>query len=245
VNIYPFRGTFFSLRAYVKQSFRMPTFNDLYYTDMGNANLVPESALQYDAGFALNKHIQSGFIRHAEMHFDAYYNIVHDKIVAYPKGQQFRWTMLNLGKVHIKGLDIEAEADCSIGRCITATIRAQYTYQDARDVTDPGDSYYRHQIPYIPWHSGSAILGLNWKSWNLNYSFIYAGERYDEQENILYNHMEPWYTSDLSLRYWFTVNSLRFTAQLEVNNLLDQQYEVIVNYPMPGRNYKLTLSVEI
>ena len=245
MNIYPFRGTFFSLRAYVKQSFRMPTFNDLYYTDMGNANLVPESALQYDAGFALNKHFQNGFIRHAKMHFDAYYNIVHDKIVAYPKGQQFRWTMLNLGKVHIKGLDIEAEADCSIGRCITATIRAQYTYQDARDVTDPGDSYYRHQIPYIPWHSGSAILGLNWKSWNLNYSFIYAGERYDEQENILYNHMEPWYTSDLSLRYWFMVNSLRFTAQAEVNNLLDQQYEVIVNYPMPGRNFKLTLSVVI
>ena len=245
VNIYPFRGTFFSLRAYVKQSFRMPTFNDLYYTDMGNANLMPESALQYDAGFALNKHFQNGFIRHAEMHFDAYYNIVHDKIVAYPKGQQFRWTMLNLGKVHIKGLDIEAEADCSIGRCITATIRAQYTYQDARDVTDPGDSYYRHQIPYIPSHSGSAILGLNWKSWNLNYSFIYAGERYDEQENILYNHMEPWYTSDLSLRYWFMVNSLRFTAQAEVNNLLDQQYEVIVNYPMPGRNFKLTLSVVI
>jgi len=245
VNIYPFRGTFFSLRAYVKQSFRMPTFNDLYYTDMGNANLVPESALQYDAGFALNKHFQSGFIRHAEMHFDAYYNTVRDKIVAYPKGQQFRWTMLNLGKVHIKGIDVEAEADCWLSGDISATIRAQYTYQDARDVTDPADSYYSHQIPYIPWHSGSAILGLNWKRWSLNYSFIYAGERYDEQENILYNHMEPWYTSDLSLRYWFTVNSLRFTAQLEVNNLLDQQYEVIVNYPMPGRNYKLTLSVEI
>ncbi len=245
VNIYPFRGTFFSLRAYVKQSFRMPTFNDLYYTDMGNANLVPESALQYDAGFALNKHFQSGFIRHAEMHFDAYYNTVRDKIVAYPKGQQFRWTMLNLGKVHIKGIDVEAEADCWLSGDISATIRAQYTYQDARDVTDPADSYYSHQIPYIPWHSGSAILGLNWKRWSLNYSFIYAGERYDEQENILYNHMEPWYTSDLSLRYWFMVNSLRFTAQAEVNNLLDQQYEVIVNYPMPGRNFKLTLSVEI
>ena len=245
VNIYPFRGTFFSLRAYVKQSFRMPTFNDLYYTDMGNANLVPESAMQYDVGFALNKHFQSGFIRHAAMHFDAYYNMVRDKIVAYPKGQQFRWTMLNLGKVHIKGIDVEAEADCWLSGDISATIRTQYTYQDARDVTDPADSYYGHQIPYIPWHSGSAILGLNWKRWSLNYSFIYAGERYDEQENILYNHMEPWYTSDLSLRYWFTVNSLRFTAQLEVNNLLDQQYEVIVNYPMPGRNYKLTLSVEI
>ena len=245
VNIYPFRGTFFSLRAYVKKSFRMPTFNDLYYTDHGNANLVPESALQYDAGFALNKHFEHGIIRHAEMHFDAYYNTVHDKIVAYPKGQQFRWTMLNLGKVHIKGIDVEAEADCSVGRGVTATLRAQYTYQDARDVTDPNDSYYKHQIPYIPWHSGSAILGLNYKNWDLNYSFIYAGERYDEQENILYNHMEPWYTSDLSLRYQFLLRHTKCIVQADVNNVLDQDYEVIVNYPMPGRNYALTLSVEI
>ena len=245
VNIYPFRGTFFSLRAYVKKSFRMPTFNDLYYTDHGNANLVPESALQYDAGFALNKHFEHGIIRHAEMHFDAYYNTVHDKIVAYPKGQQFRWTMLNLGKVHIKGIDVEAEADCSVGCGVTATLRAQYTYQDARDVTDPSDSFYKHQIPYIPWHSGSAIVGLNYKNWDLNYSFIYAGERYDEQENIIYNHMEPWYTSDLSLRYQFIVHSSKFIVQADVNNVLDQDYEVIVNYPMPGRNYALTLSVEI
>jgi len=245
VNVYPFNGTFFSMRAYVKKSFRMPTFNDLYYTDMGNANLVPESALQYDAGFALNKHFEHGIIRHAEMHFDAYYNTVHDKIVAYPKGQQFRWTMLNLGKVHIKGIDVEAEADCSVGGGLTATLRAQYTYHDARDVTNPSDSYYRHQIPYIPWHSGSAIIGLSYKRWNLNYSFIYAGERYDEQENILYNHMEPWYTSDLSLRYQFPMRKALCTIQADVNNLLGQDYEVIVNYPMPGRNYKLTLCVEI
>ena len=245
VNVYPFRGTFFSLRAYVKQSFRMPTFNDLYYTDMGNANLVPERATQYDVGFALNKHFTHGIVRHAEMHFDAYYNTVHDKIVAYPKGQQFRWTMLNLGKVHIKGIDVEAEADLQIGKDWVATARAQYTYQDARDVTDPADSYYNDQIPYIPWHSGSAILGLKYKGWDLNYSFIYAGERYDEQENILYNHMEPWYTSDLSLRYQFMLHRTKFIAQAEVNNLLDQDYEVIVNYPMPGINYALSLTVEI
>ena len=245
VNVYPFRGTFFSMRAYVKQSFRMPTFNDLYYTDMGNANLVPESALQYDVGFALNKHFEQGIVRHAEMHFDAYYNKVSDKIVAYPKGQQFRWTMLNLGDVRIKGIDVEAEADCAMGNGVTATVRAQYTYQDARDVTDPTTSYYNDQIPYIPWHSGSAIVGLNYRRWNLNYSFIYAGERYDEQENILYNHIEPWYTSDLSLRYQFTIHHSQFTMMAQVNNVLDQQYEVIVNYPMPGRNFALTLTVEI
>ena len=57
--------------------------------------------------------------------------------------------------------------------------------------------------------------------------------------------MEPWYTSDLSLRYQFPIRKALCTIQADVNNLLGQDYEVIVNYPMPGRNYKLTLSVEI
>ena len=34
-------------------------------------------------------------------------------------------------------------------------------------------------------------------------------------------------------------------VHLDVNNVLDQDYEVIVNYPMPGRNYALTLNVTI
>ncbi len=244
INLYPFRTPFFSVRAYAKKSFRMPTFNDLYYTDMGNALLKPESALQYDVGFALARHFSHGLLSHAALHVDAYYNSVHDKIVAYPKGQQFRWTMLNLGRVHIKGIDAQAEATGSVARQLDITLRAQYTYQDARDVTDPTTSYYNDQIPYIPWHSGSAIVGMSWHRWLFNYSFLYAGERYDEQENILYNHVEPWYTSDLSLSRYFCLKGVMLKAQLDVNNVFDQHYEVIVNYPMPGRNFNVTLTAD-
>ena len=57
--------------------------------------------------------------------------------------------------------------------------------------------------------------------------------------------MEPWYTSDLSLSCNFRWQQTKCRAQLDVNNVFGQDYEVIVNYPMPGRNYALTLSVEI
>ena len=30
---------------------------------------------------------------------------------------------------------------------------------------------------------------------------------------------------------------------LDVNNLLSQDYDVIINYPMPKRNYKCTVSI--
>jgi outer membrane cobalamin receptor len=245
VNVYPFASQQLSIRAYAKKSFRMPTFNDLYYTEIGNASLKPESALQYNAGLSFDKQWERGWLRYFHVQADAYYNSVHDKIVAYPKGQQFRWTMLNLGKVHIKGIDVETELTLVPVKGLLVTGRLQYTWQDARDVTDPRDSYYRHQIPYIPWHSGSAILNIQYKGWDLNYSFIYAGERYNQQENIKYNYMQPWYTSDLSLSYQRSMFHVQWRVMLEVNNLFSQDYDVILNYPMPKRNYGITIDVKI
>ena len=245
LNVYPFASRELSLRLYAKKSFRMPTFNDLYYTDMGNALLSPETALQYNAGLSYDHEWNSGLVRFFHIQADAYYNSVHDKIVAYPKGQQFRWTMLNLGKVHIKGVDVETELTLVPVRGLLVTGRLQYTYQQARDVTDPQDAYYEHQIPYIPWHSGSAILNIQYYGWDLNYSFIYAGERYNQQENIKYNYMQPWYTSDLSLAYQWPMMKTRWRLMLEVNNLFSQDYDVILNYPMPKRNYGITLDVKI
>ncbi len=244
-NIFPFQNRFFSVRLYAKRSFRMPTFNDLYYTDMGNAQLQPEMALQYNAGFVFEKDWRQGVIRHFRWQTDAYYNSIHDKIVAYPKGQQFRWTMLNLGRVHIKGIDVETELAVVPLPDLVLSTRLQYTYQDARDVTNATDTYYRHQIPYIPWHSGSAIVGLTYRQWDFNYSFIYAGERYNQQENIAYNYMPSWYTSDLSASYRFLMGKKVLRVTAEINNLLDQQYDVILNYPMPGRNFALTLELKI
>ena len=237
MNVYPFNSKLLAVRAFAKKSFRMPTFNDLYYADMGNSKLNPESALQYDLGFVLNKDWKQGVVDHFRLQLDGYYNTVHDKIVAYPKGQQFRWTMLNLGKVHIKGVDAMAEVGLEPAKDLKVTARLQYTYQDARDVTNPNTSYYKDQIPYIPWNSGSAILVLSWREWDLSYSFIYSGERYSQQENILYNHLQPWYTHDMSVVY----HARKWSARLDVNNIFSQDYDVILNYPMPKRNYMLTL----
>ncbi len=241
----PFKRPNFVIRAFYKHSYRMPTFNDLYYTDMGNAYLKPETAIQYNVGVLYDIVREKSWFKYFKVGTDIYYNDVKDKIVAYPKGQQFRWTMLNLGKVEIKGIDAQIGGTFGLPCDIDFTAKFQYTYQEAIDVTNPADNYYRHQIPYIPWHSGSAILMLDWKGWHLNYSFIYTGERYNQQENIRYNHTQPWYTSDISLMKSFKIGKVDFKATAEVNNLFSQDYDVILNYPMPKRNYRFGLVVEL
>ena len=234
-----------SLRAFYKRSFRMPTFNDLYYADMGNSKLNPERVTQYNVGIVYDHARRHSLLSSIKFSADGYYNKVHDKIVAYPKGQQFRWTMLNLGLVDIRGVDISAAATVTPRRDMDITLRLQYTWQRAIDITNPEDNYYRDQIPYIPHHSGSAIANIAWRRWNLNYSFIYVGERYNQQENIRYNYTQPWYTSDVSLTRDFTLGKVGLRATVEVNNLLSQDYDVIINYPMPKRNYRFTLTVTI
>ncbi|MDE6269686.1 MAG: TonB-dependent receptor [Muribaculaceae bacterium] len=245
VNAHPLRSKAFSVRAFYKQSFRMPTFNDLYYADMGNSKLSPERVTQYNAGIAYERVARTSLISHVRLTADVYYNRVKDKIVAYPKGQQFRWTMLNLGLVDIRGVDVTGLLTLNPGHGLAVTMRAQYTFQRAIDVTNPADNYYHDQIPYIPRHSGAFVANAQWRGWSLNYSWIYVGERYNQQENIRYNYTQPWYTSDVSVSKDFRLSGVRLRGLVEVNNLLSQDYDVILNYPMPKRNYRITLTVEI
>lgn len=242
----PTRSRDFSLRTFVKRSFRMPTFNDLYYADMGNSRLSPERVTQYNLGALYDRVSARGVIAAARLSADVYYNRVKDKIVAYPKGQQFRWTMLNLGLVDIRGVDVSGLLSVRTGmHGPVITVRGQYTWQRAIDITDPADNYYRHQIPYIPHHSGSAVVNACWRGVTVNYSFIYVGERYNQQENIRYNYTQPWYTSDISVSLDFKAGRAAMRVMAEVNNLLSQDYDVIINYPMPKRNFRITLSASI
>jgi len=49
----------------------------------------------------------------------------------------------------------------------------------------------------------------------------------------------------ISASYDFTLGKVGLRVLAEINNLLSQDYDVILNYPMPKRNYRFTLSVEI
>ena len=239
VSYRPFSALDLNLRAFYKRIFRMPTLNDLYYTFIGNIDLEPEYTNQYNLGLTYAKEWGDRWLRRLEVQADVYYNEVENKIVAMPTSNFFRWTMVNLGKVEIRGIDLALQTAWQWGKNWYLTGRVNYTYQKAQDFTDPTDAYYGGQIPYIPWHSGSAVLNLNWREWEMNYSFIYTGERYSSRANIPVNYVLPWYTSDFSVsrtQHWGK-GDLKLT--LEVNNLFNQQYEVVICYPMPGINFKV------
>ena len=70
---------------------------------------------------------------------DAYYNEVENKIIATPTNNFFRWTMINLGLVEIKGVDVVLQGGLKLGDNWTFDSRLSYTYQKAQDFTDKLD----------------------------------------------------------------------------------------------------------
>ena len=251
ISYKPFQAHRLNLRAFYKYIFRMPTFNDLYYTDIGNIHLRPEYTHQYNVGFQYDKSFPHGIVKECQLQTDAYFNRVTDKIVAVPKGNgQYRWMMMNYGYVEIRGVDAAASALFEPFKEWMLNLRLTYTFQKAQDLTKRKNpilqkSTYGGQIAYIPWHNGSVIAGITYRSWQLNYSFIYVGERYHSSSNIPTEYEQPWYTSDMTLSKKFDLGKIRLRTALEVNNLLGQNYDVVLNYPMPKQNYKLSLTVEL
>lgn len=152
--------------------------------------------------------------------------------------------MINLGKVRIGGVELSAHTDARISN-VSLALHLQYTFQKACDYTNPDDEFYGDQIPYTPRHSGSVGFNAGWRGFDFNYSFIYTGERYNEQENNLYNYEQPWYTHDLSLSKNVMWGKCRVKITGELNNVFNQAYEVIHNYPMPGRNFKISARITI
>jgi len=235
----------FKLRGFYKRIFRMPTLNDLYYQEIGIATLKPEFATQYDAGYSWYMTPISSIIKHFGLDLDFWFSQVKDKIVAVPTTDPQRWQMSNIGLVKIKGIDLKARADWEVSEDTRLSTKLVYTFQRAQDFTNPGDIYYEDQIVYIPKHSGSFILQADYKAWQLNFSQIYTGERYNAKTNIPENYVQPWYTSDIGLSRIITWHKWMLKATCMVNNVLNQYYDVVQSFPMPGRNYKVILTINI
>ncbi len=234
----------FLFRFFYKEIFRMPTFNDLYYTYISNINpkLRPENANQFDAGITYTKNFRSN-LSQINISIDGYYNEIKDKIIAVPSQNLFIWTMENIGKVQIRGLDVNAQANGNFSPEMKWSLRLAYTWQKAIDVTDPASAEYKNEIPYTPENSGSMLAAIYYKTWTAGYSILFSGERYTLGENDPTNLLPGWITQDLFISCKIPFREFSTTIKGEVNNMFNEHYDVIHYYPMPGRSYQLSLII--
>ena len=233
----PWEEEQFFVRALYKNTFRVPTFSDLYYLRVGNTKLRPEKATEYTLGLTWSG-TPFSFTDFVSITVDGYYNEVKDKIIAFPS--TYVWKMQNYGKVHITGIDVTMATAIPLGRKVNLNLSGNYSWQKALDVTNKEAKNYKHQLPYTPEHNGNVSTTLEMPWVNIGYTVTMVGKRYYLAQNIKANEIDGYNEHTATLWREFKWKKCGLRLQAEIINLTDAQYDVIKYYPMPGRSWRLT-----
>ena len=219
----------FDLVAFGRRAFRAPTFNELYYPGYGNPDLKPEDAWLADLGFDWSTALTDSWSLGVKA--DAFYNDLQNKIISAPsEADPWVWLPYNIGRVQAKGADasLTARYDDGLWR---GGVSARYAWQSALDKT-PDSATFDQQIPYVARHTVVLAGDMTCSGWRLDAQWNWRGGRFDATGEL-----PAWNTLDLSLAKTFQLGDAgALTLNVTGRNLLDCRYEMVRDYPMPGRS---------
>lgn len=227
-----------------RNSFRMPSFNEMYYNQIGNSELDPERANQFNYQLSL---VPSHNKKYINVRLNAYFNRIENKIVAIPTQNLFVWSIQNVGKVDVYGGDVNISFFKSLRKNWSLHVITNYSFQYAIDITDRESITYGDQIAYIPRHSGNFDVDLMYKNSGLHISNFASSKRYALNQNIALNEVSGFVVSDLAIYHRFGESNYRknkLKVQFTVKNMTNSSYAFIRSFVMPGRNFLMTLSYE-
>lgn len=243
VKYYPFTTSPLKLYGNIGKYIRNPNFQELYYLRV-LGDLKPENTSSYNLGinyFRINK--QKNISWSVDIKY--FNNSVRDKIISTPSQNLFIWSIQNLGKVDIQGFESIVSISIKLDSSFSIYYSNSYTYQQALDKTSSSNREYENQIAYTPFDISKHILMLKHKKSVLTLSSMYNGIRYSLGENIEANLLNGWWVNNISIGQIIPIKESDLTIQFQLNNFFDKQYQIIKNFPMPGRHWYLTTSLKI
>ncbi|MDR2805353.1 MAG: TonB-dependent receptor [Dysgonamonadaceae bacterium] len=220
------------LRASYRNTYRLPTFSDIYFPSLPNTNLKPENAHQYNIGALWVASVNEAF--GWSFSIDAYYNQVENKIIAVPLSSLALWSVQNYGKADLRGFDVNVATHIRFSSGFSTEISGNYTRQEALNEK-------KQLLRYTPRHFASALATLKTPWCNLNYHLVYCGHRYYNEtlswESLVGAYADHGFSLTKDIRY----KTCRLHVSAECLNLTNRLYEVVHAYPMPGRSFRMGL----
>ena len=218
-----------SLKANIGQSYRLPTFSDLFWPDTffaaGNPDLKPEKSLSFDIGLESKPALWlSGKI----FFFQSF---VTDLIRWEPSAGGV-WRPSNLGRGQIRGLEAAISIQKQLGLYLIR-VTANYTLQQVTDTSDGTND--GNQLPRRPYEKAAcALYFISGNGWNLKLEGDYLGFRYINAANTKY--LGDYFLLNFTGGIYFKCG---IRLQLTVRNILDTSYIHVREYPVPGREFRI------
>ncbi len=232
-------------KLFYKSSFRMPSFNDLYYNNIGNENLDPEQSDQINV--ALTSSFKLGFLNRVGVNVSTFYGVLKNKIVAVPTQNLFIWSMQNIGMVRNYGGELSFNLRTQrFAHHLALVTDFAYTLQQNRDITDKENVFYGEQIRYTPQEIINARLTLEYKKiFSVFWNRQFIGHHFSLPQNSYDNLINATLIQEVGVNYKLTFKNFTAVCQVSIRNLTNERYQLVKSFPMQGRNVWGTLTVVI
>ena len=217
----------YQLKVNASKNFRVPTFNDLYWSPGGNLDLEPETSFQLDLGHEFN-------FSNLDFRLNTFYIETSDLIQWRPNTRQGFWNPLNIANTLHYGLEAEISFTHNFGNH-ELEYSVNYSFTETEDVEN------ERRLFYVPLHKANASIAYSYKSLSAFYQHLYNGE-----VNIIGNTLADFDVANIGIAYTLkNKKNWNYTADFRINNLYNSYYENVVFRPMPNRNYTLRLILNI
>lgn len=240
-------GANLTAKASVSRNYRVPSLNDLYYMPGGNPDLRDERGWTYDAGLSAETGRDGVWrVSAGASWFDSH---IRDWILWLPTVKGF-FSPRNVAEVHAYGVEAEGAVGVSPGRGWVVEVNGSYSWTPSinrGEAVSPADQSVGKQLPYVPRHSASATVRVDYRGWSLLYKWCHYSERYTMSSNSpsLTGHLPKYYMSNVALEKQFQAGPAGLSFKLAVNNLFDEEYLSVLARPMPGINFEIFVGVTI
>jgi outer membrane cobalamin receptor len=218
------------LRATYAYNYRVPSFNEQYYLNVGNANLDPERSTSLNLG-ATWQPLPTVMIESSLFRIDT-----KDKIITIPLSP-VRWSTRNVGRTVTRGVEI-----AGAGSVLDGALRGSVSYSLMEAVDRSGGLADGHTIPYTPDEQIDAMVtGRMWGAL-LTGTFEYSSHRQTLSYNTPEGALPRYALFGLSLTRPFEIDRVEVSPRIGIDNIADTDYQVIRGYPMPGRSCHISVS---
>jgi outer membrane cobalamin receptor len=238
VNYKPLSNGLIILRASAGNSFRAPTFNELYWKTGGNPLLLPEKAFNLDAGI-MSEFEFAGY-NSVEVNFN--YISADNKILWLP-GSGIYWSPVNIASSLSKVISIVMTSKRDFTKDCSLILSANYSHNKSVKTSEdyPGDPSLNKQLIYIPLDMIKVNAELKYKDSGLSLFGNFIGRRYSDYINTL--SLKRVFLVDANIYTKIPIAFLNSRIAFEINNITNLNYQLVSGYPMPMRTYKILITL--
>jgi hypothetical protein len=239
LGYFPFAEDFLRLFANYSFGVRIPNFYEEYYSKLNflsSSNLKNEIIYDFEMGINLNSSLLT-----TDLIF--YNRIIKDKIVWYTNRIAI-FSPRNAGRVISNGFEARL-MNIYFKEFFSAQINYTFTNVYNAEKLGGSDRTYGKQLIYIPKHTANVILNFYFGHFSSEFILSYFSQRFYSEDNDPMYVLPQGLLLNFALSCRIPITAISAAIQLSVNNITNQNYFLIQSYPMPGRNYKLSIKTEI